>query len=156
MVGGAGLQNWQRLSLWWFRLLQRVPCMPDSICGRCVWPCLVAPSRPSGNTSWAAKPRMGSQKSKQKSPRTVSRHPLCTSRIHPTSTITTASDPGCVVYLPFVHLTAQGGSHQKRVLWFEQRVSGCLTKSRDISATRHRRVGIGGAEQLLQRREKSE
>ena len=54
------------------------------VCGLSRWhPCLAC--HPLATRAGSAKPRFGSQKSKQKSPATVSRHPLCTSRIHSTS-----------------------------------------------------------------------
>ena len=56
MLGGAVLQNWQPLSLSWFHLLRRVPCMLDSICGECVAvlgvpPCHPLATRAGGETA---------------------------------------------------------------------------------------------------------
>ena len=70
MVGGPELHNW-------WTLFVLIPCMLDSICGVCgrVWIAWWHLRDPLATRAGPAKPRMGSQKSKQKSPGTVSRHP---------------------------------------------------------------------------------
>ena len=112
-----------------------------------VWPCLPCHLATLWQHELGAKPRMGSQKSKQKSPRTVSRHPppylSHTSNFHHNHCLETRS---CICYLAFCTSECSGW-HQKRVLWFEQRVSGCWSKKPRYfcdAASQLERVGTGG------------
>ena len=122
MVGGVGLQNWPTLFV-------VVSSGKDSmharfhmwsVCGHAWWHL----RDPLATRAGSAKPRMGSQKSKQKSPRTVSRHPPLylshTSNFHHNHCLGTLGKTRsrCAYGRPFVHLvlslTAHGG--QKRIL----------------------------------------